>query len=138
LHHLHANNAAMMRPSIRFSVIFWAIALLTCLGYIIARLLVFKQIFFEHAGIVITQPQVANAHNFPDGGNDTRPQLIPKIIHQVFHNWHDPGNETLPGDWNKVRLTCTDANPDFEYMVRSPVYLPNFQWRPRLVPRSPC
>jgi len=104
-----------MRLSIRISVLLWGIALLTAIGYCVSRLLVFKQIFFEHAGIAITQPEVEAAYQ---GANDTRPQLIPKIIHQVFHNWKDPGNETLPSDWDHVRKTCTDANPDFEYKVR--------------------
>lgn len=104
-----------MRLSIRISVLLWGIALLTAIGYCVSRLLIFKQIFFEHAGITITQPEVEAAYQ---GANETRPQLIPKIIHQVFHNWKDPGNETLPSDWDHVRKTCTDANPDFEYKVR--------------------
>ncbi|KAK0636158.1 glycosyltransferase family 32 protein [Bombardia bombarda] len=103
-----------MRVSVRISVVLWAIALVTCLGYVVARLLVFKQIFFDHAGIAITQPEVAAAHN---GTHDPRPQLIPKIIHQVFHNWHDPGNDTLPSDWEKVRQTCVVANPGWEYKL---------------------
>jgi len=105
----------MFRFSVRLSVLLWGVALLTTLGYTVSRLLVFKQIFLEHAGIPISQPQVATAYG---GANETRPQLIPKIIHQVFHNWHDPGNETLPSDWDHVRKTCTDANPDWEYRVR--------------------
>ncbi|KAK0619738.1 nucleotide-diphospho-sugar transferase [Immersiella caudata] len=106
----------MLRFSVRLSVLLWGIALLTTLGYSISRLLVFKQIFLEHAGIPISQPQVAEAYG---GANETRPQLIPKIIHQVFHNWKDPGNETLPSDWDHVRKTCTDANPDWEYKLWS-------------------
>jgi hypothetical protein len=42
---------------------------------------------------------------------------IPRIIHQVFHNWKDPGNETLPADWEAVRMTCVEKNKDWEYMV---------------------
>jgi hypothetical protein len=34
-----------------------ALALLPLVGYVISRLLVFKAIFFEHAGIALTQPQ---------------------------------------------------------------------------------
>ncbi|KAK5654779.1 hypothetical protein OQA88_6815 [Cercophora sp. LCS_1] len=104
-----------MRLSVRFSVLLWGAALLTAAGYAIARLLVFKQIFFEHSGIPITQPQVAEAY----GGsvNGSRPQLIPKIIHQIFHNWKEPGNETLPSDWNKVRQTCVDTNPGWEHKL---------------------
>ncbi|KAK3328267.1 nucleotide-diphospho-sugar transferase [Cercophora scortea] len=104
----------MMRPSIRISVIFWVVALLMCFGYGISRLLHFKQIFFQHAGIAITQTEALKAYKGPD---DPRPQYIPKIIHQVFHNWHEPGNETLPSDWEKVRQTCVKSNPGWEYKL---------------------
>ncbi|KAK0720092.1 glycosyltransferase family 32 protein [Lasiosphaeris hirsuta] len=103
-----------MRVSIRISVILWGLALLTCLGVGISRLLVFGQIFFDHSGIAIIQPEVAEVYT---GVNETRPQLIPKIIHQVFHNWRSPGNDTLPSDWENVRLTCTNANPGWEYKL---------------------
>ncbi|KAK3374121.1 nucleotide-diphospho-sugar transferase [Lasiosphaeria ovina] len=103
-----------MRLSIRVSFVFWGIALLTGICYVISRGLVFKQIFMNHAGIPISQPEVANAYN---ASGDSRPQLIPKLIHQVFHNWHDPGNEVLPDDWDKVRQTCIKANPDFNYTL---------------------
>lgn len=100
----------MLRFSIRLSVILWGIVLIIALGYVLSGLLVFKQIFFQHAGIPITQVEALRAHN----DNDTRPQQIPKIIHQVFHNWHDPGNDTLPKDWEAVRQTCVKANPEFD------------------------
>jgi hypothetical protein len=116
-----------MRPSIRISVVIWVIALLSGLVYIIARLLVFKQIFFQHAGIALTQPEAAAAYNASD---ESRPQLIPKIIHQVFHNWHDPGNETLPSDWEKVRQTCVQSNPTFEHKVRFASFLSSTYWLP--------
>ncbi|KAK3326623.1 nucleotide-diphospho-sugar transferase [Apodospora peruviana] len=103
-----------MRTSIRISVVFWTIALLTALGWWISRILVFKQIFFEHAGIAVTQRQVADLYN---STADPRPQLIPKIIHQVFHNWKEPGNDALPEDWARNRDTCTKPNPDFKYIL---------------------
>ena len=105
----------MVRLLFKLSALLRGIASLAVAGYIVSRLLVFKQIFFEHAGISITQPQVAAAYG---GANETRPQLIPKIIHQVFHNWRGPGNETLPSDWDHVRKTCIDKNTDWEYRVR--------------------
>ncbi|KAK3370424.1 nucleotide-diphospho-sugar transferase [Podospora didyma] len=110
----------MARVSVKISVIFWAIALLTGAGYCISRLLVFKQIFFEHAGLAVTQPEAAEAyqaHDTYNGTDDPRTQYIPKKIHQVFHNWKDPGNEELPEDWDKVRQTCIKANPDFKYKL---------------------
>lgn len=47
----------------------------------------------------------------------TREEHIPRIIHQVFHNWRDPGNETIPSDWDEVRKGCQDKNPGWEYHV---------------------
>jgi hypothetical protein len=49
---------------------------------------------------------------------DARPQLIPKIIHQIFHDWR---NQSMPSDWEQLRQTCIDLNEDWEYMVRIPV-----------------
>ncbi|KAK4137755.1 glycosyltransferase family 32 protein [Trichocladium antarcticum] len=96
-----------MRISLR---LLWVVPLVACLGYVLSRLLVFKQIFFAHAGIAITQPEVVAAYP----GIAENPQHIPKIIHQVFHNWKVPGNDTLPAGWAETRQTCIDLNPHFE------------------------
>lgn len=93
----------------------WVVPLVACLGYVLSRLLVFKQIFFAHAGIAITQPEVVAAY---PGIAAKNPQHIPKIIHQVFHNWKVPGNDTLPAGWAETRQTCIDLNPHFEIKVR--------------------
>lgn len=105
---------AMMRTPPQVRILLAIAAILTATVWIVARLLVFKQIFFQHSGIAITQTQVAELFDYD---KETRAQLIPKIIHQVFHNWHDPGNDTLPSDWRDVRQTCIDTNPDWEYNV---------------------
>jgi hypothetical protein len=105
-----------MRVSVRISMVLWAVIFLSLVCYIVSRLLFFKQLFFAHAGIAITQEQVAAAYNATDR---TRIQYIPKIVHQVFHNWRDPGNDTLPSDWVAVRQNCIDINPDFEFKVRT-------------------
>lgn len=76
----------------------------------------FARIFAEHSGISITQNEVALAHNATVP--DARPQLIPKIIHQIFHDWR---NQSMPSDWEQLRQTCIDLNEDWEYMVRIPV-----------------
>lgn len=85
------------------------------LGAGFLRLIAFINLFFEHSGIVLTQQQAADAHSATS--SDSRPQVIPKIIHQVFHNWRQPGNDTLPADWTAVRQTCIDLNPDFQHML---------------------
>jgi mannosyltransferase OCH1-like enzyme len=102
-----------MRISLKISVVLWAIALVTLLGYLISRLLFFKSIFFEHAGIRLTQPQVATA-----ASNNTNIQPVPKIVHHVFHNWREPGNDELPSEWATIRKECQDLNPGFEFRVR--------------------
>ncbi|KAK4230420.1 nucleotide-diphospho-sugar transferase [Podospora fimiseda] len=104
-----------MRASIRISFIFWTVLLFGAFIYIIISLLRFKQIFFEHAGLTLSQAEAADA--YADPAHENRVQQIPKIVHQVFHNWNDPGNNTLPEDWAKIRGNCMDLNPDFEFMI---------------------
>ncbi|KAK3297341.1 nucleotide-diphospho-sugar transferase [Chaetomium fimeti] len=107
-----------MRIPFRISVVLWAIILVTLVGYAISRLLFFRSIFFEHAGIRLTQPEVATAAVEAAGPEaSSRIQHIPKIIHNVFHNWRVPGNDTLPSDWAEMRQTCIDVNPDFEFKL---------------------
>ena len=78
----------------------------------VPRLVGFVHIFHKHSGITLTQRTALDAYNNNDA--NSRPQLIPRIIHQVFHNWGQPGNNTLPADWQEVRQTCIDLNPDFD------------------------
>ncbi|KAL2131043.1 hypothetical protein VTI74DRAFT_5606 [Chaetomium olivicolor] len=100
-----------MRLPVRISVVCWAIGLVVLLGYTISRLLFFAHIFYGHAGTAWTQPQIQAI------ANDSRPASIPKIIHNVFHNWKDPGNDALPSEYAKMRQTCIDLNPDFEFRL---------------------
>ena len=99
-----------------------AIPVLALFLLIASRVARFIAIFGTHAGPALTQEEVEAAYNstIGDGGDKgaTRQQYIPRIIHQIFHNWKDPGNETLPADWDAVRQTCIKQNPDFEYHVR--------------------
>lgn len=112
-----AGKVLKMRIAIRISFIFWAILFLTAVGYVISRLLTFKQIFFQHAGLELTQAQALDAYKDDSGPNRTRTQYIPKIVHQVFHNWHDPGNDTLPADWAENVRKCSKLSPDFEFKL---------------------
>lgn len=104
---------------IRLKTLFIALCLVpvvVLVGCGVARILGFVNIFFVHSGIILTQADAHLAHN--SSSPDSRPQLIPKITHQIFHNWRDPGNDTLPPDWVEARQTCLDKNPDFKHMVR--------------------
>lgn len=88
--------------------------ILLTLGFAISRLIAFVQLFFEHSGISITQQEIASAYT--KSGAQRRPQLIPKIIHQVFHDWRHQ-NQSLPSDWDDLRQTCISLNKDWEYIV---------------------
>jgi len=79
---------------------------------VVLRVLAFVQLFFGHSGIAITQQEIKDAYIRPIP--DARQQAIPKIIHQVFHDWR---NESMPADWKDVRQTCIDLNPDWEHKV---------------------
>ncbi|KAI5299045.1 hypothetical protein KEM56_003557, partial [Ascosphaera pollenicola] len=41
---------------------------------------------------------------------DTRPQLIPKIIHQTYKN------ETIPSVWRDAQKSCISLHDDYEYI----------------------
>ena len=79
---------------------------------LISDLLAFIQIFFHHAGIAVTQDEIAAAHIADE--SDSRPQLIPKIIHHIFHDWR---NVSMPADWVETRQTCIDTNGDWKFLV---------------------
>ncbi|KIM94309.1 hypothetical protein OIDMADRAFT_71161, partial [Oidiodendron maius Zn] len=91
-----------------------ALFLLVTLGLLVSRILAFVQLFFEHSGVAITQQEIASAYAEP--GGQQRPQLIPKIIHQVYHDWRHQ-NQLLPSDWDDLRQTCISLNEDWEYML---------------------
>lgn len=57
---------------------------------------------------------------------DTRPQLIPKIIHQTYIN------STIPKQWKEGQQSCKDLHADYEYKVVSPA-----PWRLKHFPRLP-
>jgi inositol phosphorylceramide mannosyltransferase catalytic subunit len=95
---------------VRIAVI--TVVLLASLGFIVYRIAGFASLFFEHSGIAITQDAILAAHSGKTP--EARPQVIPKIIHHVFHDWH---NESMPKDWDDVRQTCINLNPDWEYKV---------------------
>lgn len=92
--------------------------ILLALGFVIFRLISFVQLFFGHSGIAITQQEIAAA--YAESGAQRRPQLIPKIIHQVFHDWHHQ-NQSIPSDWDDLRKTCINLHQDWEYIVCEPV-----------------
>ena len=90
------------------------------LYFLVAHIVAFIQIFFQHAGIAITQEEIAAAHiaksHFIGGDAHPRPALIPKRIHHIFHNWK---NVSMPKHWDETRQTCMETNPGWEFMLWS-------------------
>lgn len=101
-----------MANPLRFGLRAIGVVLFICLAFRIAS---FVHLFSDHAGAVLTQEEVAQAHHAVTG--DGKKPSIPRIIHQIFHNWTDPTNEVLPSDWEETRQTCIGFNEDWEYRV---------------------
>ncbi|QGA12364.1 hypothetical protein EYB26_000008 [Talaromyces marneffei] len=88
--------------------------------YAATRIVAFVElfgIFKDHAGVRNTQAEIAAYYN--NSSSDSRSPMVPKIIHQVFHNWHDENNDTIPAKWQPSRQSCLDLNPDWEQMLWS-------------------
>lgn len=100
------------RKPVHLSVTALAILLLIYVG---AKVNFFVHIFLGHSGVALTQGEIAHAHNATTP--DPRAGVVPPIIHQIYHNWKDPGNETIPAIWDAARQTCIDLHPGWEYKV---------------------
>lgn len=89
------------------------------LGFFATRIhFVACRIFGHHGGFELTQEQAQTAHDLILMTNPHRAPLVPKLVHQIFYNWNDPANETVPSDWNEMRQSIRKFNPDYEYKVR--------------------
>lgn len=116
-----------MKMQARARLLLILIPLLISLVYVSARIVAFAHLFFEHAGIALTQAQIRDTYNGyrVTGGVDPRKEFVPRHIHQVWHDWGEKvkevgRNETLddmPGDWDAVRETCTGSMPNWGYTV---------------------
>ncbi|KAI9893608.1 MAG: hypothetical protein M1814_006404 [Vezdaea aestivalis] len=54
------------------------------------------------------------------GAIDSRPQLIPKIIHQTYVN------ESIPAHWQGAQKSCIDLHGDYEYIMWTDVKAHDF------------
>lgn len=90
------------------------IAAAVVLTLLACRVHAFVHLFYTHAGSTVTQPQVAQAYDTRE--LDVEPR-IPRVIHQIWHNWTDARSEELPGDWLESRRSCVDLNPGWENRV---------------------
>ena len=105
-----------MRP--RRTLLIVLAFLLVIAIYFFSRIVAFAHlfgIFGEHAGVRLTQLEIAEKHN--STAPDPRTPVVPKIFHQIFHNWQQPGNKTLPPHWQAARDSCLEFNPDWEMKV---------------------
>ncbi|KAJ6444937.1 mannosyl phosphorylinositol ceramide synthase protein [Purpureocillium lavendulum] len=102
----------MARKPVHLS--FTALCLLLLI-YVGVKINFFVHIFLQHSGVHLTQAEIAQAHNATTP--DPRPRVVPPIIHQIYHNWKDPGNETIPALWDGARKTCIDLHPEWEYKL---------------------
>jgi hypothetical protein len=98
-------------PILRIFLIPIGIGIIYLLGVRVWELV---RIFSGHPGLQLTQGQVLEGYQDRD---PTIPAPIPKIIHQVFHNWTDFDNEHVPEDYAAQRQTCIDANPGWDNRV---------------------
>ncbi|KAI1110063.1 nucleotide-diphospho-sugar transferase [Nemania sp. NC0429] len=115
-------KAPSTRRVIQYLVGFLILALLVnfLLGiYNFANLFAF---FRPHSGVFITQQEILDAYNTHKTGAHgvlVAEPVIPKILHQVFHNWSDPESTTvnMPSDWEAARQSCIATNPEWEYKL---------------------
>ncbi len=98
---------------------FAALAFILLLGSFLVRVLEFAHlfgVFKPHSGNVFTQQQVADTdtqrHQSAPGK-----QVVPMILHQVFHNWKNPQSDEIPKHWNDARQSCIDLNPSWDIKV---------------------
>jgi mannosyltransferase OCH1-like enzyme len=101
---------------LRLTAIGIIVASLICAGVLVSHVLLFVKIFFNHAGIIVSQDEVKAAAAIVTEASDSRTMYIPKIIHQVYHDWKN--SSKIPEDWEEMRKTCIDLHMDWEYMVR--------------------
>lgn len=91
------------------------IALAVVLYYVAFRILAFVHIFGKHEGRLLTQPEILQAYESSTSPDSK--EYIPRIIHQIFHNWTDPNDESLPADWSAGRQSCIDLHPGWEHRL---------------------
>jgi hypothetical protein len=105
----------------RARLLFLMIPLSISLVYTASRIISFAHLFFEHAGIALTQAKIRDTYQryTATGGKDPRKEWIPRHIHQVWHDWsaENKSNVAIPEDWDEVSGTCKALMPDWNYTV---------------------
>ncbi|ODA80848.1 hypothetical protein RJ55_03808 [Drechmeria coniospora] len=85
----------------------------------VPRLMALSLIFGPHAGVAMTQKQVVDDHQATLSLPVARPRPVPRIIHQIAHDWISPANETVPMPlaWVKARRNCVALHPTWEHKL---------------------
>jgi mannosyltransferase OCH1-like enzyme len=108
------------RRAIRILVILFVVSIFFNLVLRLYNFANLFRFFEEQPGTLVFQRELLDAYNARQAQNDTSAvPVIPKILHQVYHNWTDPENTviTLPDDWAAARQSCIDLNPGWEFKL---------------------
>ncbi|PMB73317.1 Mannosyl phosphorylinositol ceramide synthase SUR1 [Beauveria bassiana] len=74
----------------------------------------FLRLFVPHTGYPLNQDQALARFKV----QKQQPKNVPRIIHQVLHNWRPLGNDSaLLPEWEAQRQSCRDKNPEWEYKL---------------------
>ncbi|KAL7266695.1 CSG1/SUR1-like protein [Rhizina undulata] len=93
----------------RKGILIFGLLNLLVIGFLVHSVFTLITLLFEDCSA-----DAINAVEFPDPKSntiDTRPQLIPKIIHQTW------ANETIPDKWLVPQKSCLDLHGDYEYKL---------------------
>lgn len=80
-------------------------------GVILNYVFTLITLLFEDCSADAIHPADLPAPNSELASITSRPQYIPKIIHQTWQN------ETIPEKWAEAQRSCLDLHKDYEYMV---------------------
>lgn len=79
-----------------------------------------RRVFADHAGLALTQEDVRTAHDLIQLTEPHRPAPVPRLIHQILRDEVGDANNTatFPPEWDEMRQSIFEFNPDYEYTVR--------------------
>jgi inositol phosphorylceramide mannosyltransferase catalytic subunit len=97
-------------------------ALLVLLGiiyFMVTSTFSFARIFSNpHSGIPLSQSAIKTAY-YNHTLEQTREAVIPRKIHQIYHDWSGKGgNVPHKEQWMRLRDSCINRNPGWQYKVR--------------------
>ncbi|MCJ1375520.1 hypothetical protein MMC20_006757 [Loxospora ochrophaea] len=93
----------------RRGLVLFLIGLLLIVGFLLRSVFTLLTLLIEDCAADAIHRAEIPAPNSPL--IDTRPQLIPKIIHQTYIN------ESIPRPWKEAQQTCLDLHEDYEYKL---------------------